>query len=280
MSKFSRREFLQQGLTGVAAATLGTSALRAVEPAASDNPKVGKKGIGYKFKDSKGWDKLKALNVHWLYNWGTSVAEGKPDELDYVPMIWRGNEDKTPPRIDGLKGKGHRTLLGFNEPDQKDQANMTVDQSLELWPALMESGLRLGSPGAAKPDKEWMKEFMAKAAEKKYRIDFVCVHWYWHPDPEDFLAKIRSYHKLFNLPIWITEFGVADWEAKPDQPNRFTADEVAEFLKKVLPVLEKTPWLERYAWFPSSPDSLPLGSSALFDKDNKLTKVGQVYAAG
>jgi hypothetical protein len=144
----------------------------------------------------------------------------------------------------------------------------------------MASGLRLGSPGAAHPDKEWMQEFMAKAKEKKYRVDFVCVHWYWHPNPGDFLGKLRAVHKLYNLPIWITEFAVADWDTTPEKPNRFSEDEVAAFLQKVLPELEKTPWIERYAWFPSGPNFPALSSSALFDKDGKLSKVGKVYAAG
>jgi hypothetical protein len=121
---------------------------------------------------------------------------------------------------------------------------------------------------------------MAKAQEKKYRIDFVCVHWYWHPDPNDFMGKMRAIHKLYNLPIWITEFAIADWDANTEKANRFSADQVASFLEKVLPFLNKTPWIERFAWYPSSEKSHALGPSALFDQDGNLTKVGKVYAAG
>lgn len=121
---------------------------------------------------------------------------------------------------------------------------------------------------------------MAKATEKKYRVDFVCVHWYWEPRPADFLGKLRATHKLYDLPIWITEFAVADWGTSREKPNRVSEDEVAAFLQKVLPELEKTPWIERYAWFPSGPNFPALSSSALFDKDGNLTKVGKVYAAG
>lgn len=281
MSKSSRREFLQQSTLALAMGAFGVSVSLAVDPPKPAAKPSLKKGIGHGIKGEKDWNKLKALNASWFYNWNSTIPAGKPKEIEYVPMIWSGKLVKSVrSRVEAVKTQGHKTLLGFNEPDQKEQANMTVEQALELWPVLMESGMRLGSPGAAHPDKEWMKEFMAKVAEKKYRVDFVCVHWYWEPKPGDFLGKLRAIHKLYNLPIWITEFAVADWDTKPEKPNRFSEDEVAAFLQKVLPELEKAPYIERYAWFPSGPKFPALSSSALFDKDGNLTKVGKVYASG
>lgn len=276
MSKLLRREFLQQSLSGVAAASLATTSF-AAEPV---KKLVGKKGIGYGAKTEKDWNKLKAAKVKWLYNWNSTVAATKPTDIEYIPMVWSAsNAEKLRTRLKAIKDQGHTEVLGFNEPDVKNQANMTVDQALKLWPVMMESGLRLGSPGAMHPDREWMKEFMAKVQEKKYRVDFVCVHWYWHPNPGDFLGKLKAVHKLYNLPIWITEFAVADWDASTVNPNRFTSEQIAKFVEKVLPELEKLSWVERYAWFSSGPDSHALGPSALFDKDGKLTKVGEAYAA-
>jgi len=40
-------------------------------------------------------------------------------------------------------------LLTFNEPDLVSQANVSVAQALSLWPELMATGLRLGSPAVA-----------------------------------------------------------------------------------------------------------------------------------
>ncbi len=40
-------------------------------------------------------------------------------------------------------------LLGFNEPDMSSQSNMTVSDALRLWPRLMATGMRLGSPAVA-----------------------------------------------------------------------------------------------------------------------------------
>jgi hypothetical protein len=282
MKRHSRRLFLQQSTLSLAAGALAGSPISAAEPRqAKDKKTIGKKGIGHALRNEQDAKKLAPLNINWLYNWNSTVSAAKAKDLEYVPMIWSGKQAKNVrERVDAIKAQGASTLLGFNEPDQKEQANMTVAQALELWPILMESGLRLGSPGAAHADREWMREFMTKAKKKKYRIDFVCVHWYWHPNPDDLLGKLRAIHKLYDLPIWITEFAVADWDTNPKKPNRFSEDDVANFLKKVLPELEKTPWVERYAWFPSGPKFPALSSSALFDKDGNLTKVGKVYATG
>ena len=76
-------------------------------------------------------------------------------------------------------------------------------------------------------------------------------------------------HALYKKPIWITEFAPADWKAGPGKPNRFSEEQIEHFMREVLPALNKLPYVERYAWFSSSPESPQLGVSALFDKDGK-----------
>jgi hypothetical protein len=48
-------------------------------------------------------------------------------------------------------------------------------------------------------------------------------------------------------------------------------------MDQVLPELDDLDFLERYAWFPSLPDSPPLGTSALFDAEGALTPLGELY---
>ena len=62
-------------------------------------------------------------------------------------MIW-GPSDVTAATLNQVKSEGD-DLLGFNEPDQGGQANMTVAQALSLWPQLMATGMTLGSPAVA-----------------------------------------------------------------------------------------------------------------------------------
>ena len=59
-------------------------------------------------------------------------------------MVWgAANVD-----ADVAKAKAHgKVLLGFNEPDLKEQSNMTLEQVLDLWPQLQATGHAAGQPG-------------------------------------------------------------------------------------------------------------------------------------
>jgi hypothetical protein len=83
---------------------------------------------------------------------------------------------------------------------------------------------------------------------------------------------------MYGRPVWITEFGVGDWQAKSVQEHRYSPEKVLEFMQGVLPELDKLDFVEKYAWFPAGQDSKSLGTSALFHKDGSLTKLGQFYA--
>ena len=267
------------GTGGVALTSPALPGLAATaKPTSAGGVPSRKKGLCCVTKDAKGWEQLQSVRARWFYNWSTQIPEGRPEAIEFIPMIWGGG-NSIRQTCRQLKEQGHKQVLGFNEPDQHDQSNLTVEQALAAWPALMESGLRLGSPGCVHPDRDWMKSFMAQAKARSYRIDFISMHWYWEPRPEAFLGRVEGVHKLFGLPIWITEFAVADWDAGAKKPNRFSRNQVLRFMQRVLPALEKTSYVERYCWFPASADDLHLGPSALFDKDRSLTKPGQYYAS-
>jgi Glycosyl hydrolase catalytic core len=97
-----------------------------------------------------------------------------PTGVEFVPMIW-GKRDI--PEIGQAKGG---VLLGFNEPERSEQSNLTVEEALALWPQLEATKMRLGSPAPAHGPKgmRWLEQFMAGCAEKKLRVDFICLHWY------------------------------------------------------------------------------------------------------
>jgi len=156
---------------------------------------------------------------------------------------------------------------------------MTVEDALALWPELMKTGLRLGSPGCVHPDREWMKAFMAGVAERQLRVDFVTVHSYGGLSADALMNRLEAVHNLFNRPVWITEFGVGDWQAKTRAGNRYRPEQVVKFLEQLLPRLDRADFVERYAWFPAGPDNRALGPCALFNDDGSLTPVGEAYAA-
>lgn len=258
-------------------------------PASAPSPvaRVSKKGacLYAGGGDASTWRaKVASLNVSWHYSWGASLPMPEPRGVEFVPMVWSygGKSPAFSQMMAGLESAQARrhlqTVLGFNEPDGKEQANMTVEKALEAWPALERTKLRLGSPAAVHANGEWMKSFMAQAKDKGYRVDFVCVHTYPGPNSDAFIKHLESIHKLYGKPIWITEFAVADWQAKTLAENRFSEDRVLQFMKEVLPRLDQLDFVERYAWFGPWPDSPALGTSAFFKPDGTLTALGKFYA--
>jgi len=271
----NRRKFLQLS------ALAGLTPVHAMEPAAKPAGPTGspKKGFCIGTKSDEYIRALQQLRAKWFYSWNHQVPANKPEGVDFVPMIWKyhGREESVIDAAKAAKAAGIKELLGFNEPDQKKQANMTVEEALAAWPVLERTGLRLGSPGCVHPDKEWMKAFMKEAEARKLRVDFVCVHSYGGTNAESLVRRLEQVHQLYRKPIWITEFAVGDWKAETVAENRFKADAVFRFMEQVLPKLDRLDFVERYAWFSAKPDNKALGTSALLDAEGKLTRLGECY---
>jgi hypothetical protein len=237
-------------------------------------------------KNAKDWQaRVASLNPSWHYSWGAALPAPEPEGVEFVPMIWGywGANKKFTDRIETLRQaqqRGELThLLGFNEPDGKKQANMTVAKAIEAWPYLEKTGLRLGSPAPVHADREWLQQFMAEAKKRNYRVDFICVHWYGGPNADALVNRLKKIHQMYDKPIWITEFAVADWKAKSREQNRHSPETVLRFMKEILPRLDELDFVERYAWFSGAEDHKALGPSALFKDDGSLTELGQFYAS-
>lgn len=238
-----------------------------------------KKGFGISLKENPDWfDKLGKVKPDWFHTWGAEVPTPLPVGMEFVPMVWDA-WSCTDEILDQLVSEGHQTLLGFNEPDYSKQANLPVEQALELWPKLMGTGMRLGSPACGIPEGEWMSVFMKESKKRSYRIDFVAIHSFTGLEVGNYLKRLEKIHKLYNKPLWITEMAVADWEASADKPSRYSPEDVCEFMEAVIPALEGLDYVERYAWFSSPKPSFTLGSSMLFSADGSLNRLGRLYAA-
>ena len=132
-------------------------------------------------------------------------------------MIW-GAADVNAAALNQAKQAGS-TLLGFNEPDNQNQSNMTVTQALSLWPQLMATGMTLGSPAvaanAATPG-SWLSQFMKGATARRYPVNFIAVHWYGaNFATSTAVSQLESYlqaiYALYRLPLWLTEFALVNW---------------------------------------------------------------------
>ncbi len=245
---------------------------------------LAKKGVGFWNTDggsSQLSGKIDALGCGWYYNWtATADPNTQATSAQFVPMIWSAKE-ASPENLRRLREGVGDTLLGFNEPDKQGQANLSVSEALDLWPKLMETGLRLGSPAPAQPD-PWLPKFMQEADRRGYRVDFVCLHWYQditHPDAVEHLRRflIENWER-YRKPIWLTEFSGSNGEwIQPANPP-VDAVKNAEFVRRALPMLESLPFVERYAWFELQWKTAPWEHVALVDpKTGTLTEVGVAY---
>lgn len=227
---------------------------------------------------------LASTGVKWYYDWG--LDKESSDELEYVCMAW-GGYATNPASIDKYISKKRVThLLSFNEPDGADQSNLTAAKALELYPKLLKTGMRMGSPANKEGGwNTWLPAFMAGCKEKNYRVDFIAIHWYdwgnWgntsDVNPanidamvERFRKNIEACYNKYKLPIWITEFNA--------NKNRITPAQCS-FVEKAIPMLESLPYVERYAYFRPFPVEGKTEGYGEFEKDNKLLPTGRSYGS-
>lgn len=231
------------------------------------------KGIAYRQLEPEGQEcsDLENLNVSWYYNWTPVPNCTEIEDVGFIPMIWSEkylvdtNYDKF---LVPLIGSDYSALLGYNEPNWKGQAEMTVETALEYWPMLEETGLRLGSPSSTgRSGLDWSIEFMKGAKERGYRIDFLALHWYGDCSNTEGLRKFLDYYDAFGMPMWLTE-----WSCYKQDMATNTA-----FLEKIIPVLESYERLERYAWYSNRTTSESYQGAALFDSTGSPTPTGEIY---
>ncbi len=242
---------------------------------------VNKKGVGtwYWVNEAKA---LNAIGAQWYYNWTLKPEYGYTGSVPFVPMFW-GASSVTTDNITAIKASKYEVVLGFNEPNRSDQANMTVARALELWPRLMETGKRLGSPAMAGDPSvsgSWLEQFMQGAKDRGYRVDFITMHPYLDAtNPAGAVDKLkamidRTYAK-YRLPIWITEYGpiaIAGWS------QAATWEQSAEYARRSVTMLNSLTMVERYAWFALPPDyRAEYPTNMLSNNDGSLTSVGNAY---
>jgi RNA polymerase sigma factor (sigma-70 family) len=224
---------------------------------------------------------LAASGASWYYNWGASPSGiSSPAGVSYVPQIW-GAANVTSATLAQVRTEGN-VLLGFNEPDLSSQSNMSVSQALSLWPQLEATGMTLGSPAVASGGDVaggWLDQFMSGAAARGYRVDFITLHWYGSDfDSTAAVGQLQSYveavYNRYHKPIWVTEFGLANF----GNGTFPTGAQQAAFLTGATAMLDRLPYVQRYAWFALPADGND-GTLGLFGSDGTATATGRAFEA-
>ncbi len=222
----------------------------------------------------------------WAYNWGTSADWGRSPQAkgrawvnqEFVPEKWGRGGRRDWQRLANDTTFTH--LLSYNEPDHKEQSNITVEQAIEEWPRHLSTGLRLGSP--ATTDFRWLYSFIDSCDSLGYRVDFVAIHAYWGgpggalevKSVDDWYSHLRKVHERTGRPIWITEWNNgANWtrEPWPDDSSARTEKQRA-FMADVLAMMDTCDFIERYSVYNWVEEK-----RALFWGDRELTPAGRVY---
>lgn len=251
-------------------------------PVASSPATAGKRGIAYNVSQYGNAFRKACHKCTWAYNWAWT-DQGLEDDIEYVPMVWGAKTFPELRRSPGLSS-GAKYILGFNEPDGDDpdrdiQADMSVSEAVDGYVQYLSkySGQALiGSPAVtshnstneigssqAKPTGlDWLREFLELCRQKGVQVDFCAVHWYGgaHEAEAMFSFLQRAHEICSGKKIWLTEFHAQG----PDS-------EVAAFLKKVLPILDRTEFVQRYAWWMAHVGNL-------LQSADKLSGYGSVYA--
>ena len=221
----------------------------------------------WRWSGKKGWagGVEPLVDPLWSYDWDNSTTS--TSDTEYVPM----RHDLNWNAYANINNKQKSThALGFNEPDQANQANMTVATAIAQWPNLLASGLRLGSPSPsdASVGLTWLYDFMAQADALKYRVDFVPVHFYkggW--TATQFTNWCHDIHVATGRPIWVTEFNNgANWTCCEPTPAS-----QATIINSFISALDNAPYVERYSIYNW------VGTNRAMVTGGALTPAGVVY---
>lgn len=226
-------------------------------------------------KGKAGWNP-NDINATSYYDW--NIGGSSSEDVEYVAIRQNGGW----PSWDAINGKQDVThLLGFNEPDRPDQANMQFQEMINQWPDMMKSGLRVGSPAWSNP---WggnggnLFDFIKKCDELNYRVDFVALHCYWGgKSPLNWYNELKYIHEQTGRPLWITEWNNgANWTTEwwPDASRAYTdanAQKQLNDMKGILQVLDTASFVERYFIYDWVQDCRAMVLNG------QLTKAGKYY---
>jgi hypothetical protein len=236
----------------------------------------GKVGLAWNNADESSIKNFANSQVSSIYTW----SPWKPSIVDslgieFIPMLW--GEKQIGDFTNLVKPGYAKTVLGFNEPNQSGQAEMSPQRAAQVWKQyiqpLKNQGYALISPActSAPSGKTWMQQFFA--ACDGCTFDGLALHWYG-TDPQEFIKYLQDFHSTFNLPIWPTEFACQNFSGGA----QCSSDQVWNFMKTVKDFMDNTPWVAKYFAFGVLHDMAGVnGLNQLLGPNGQPTDLGRFY---
>ncbi|KAH3804621.1 hypothetical protein DPMN_132910 [Dreissena polymorpha] len=221
-------------------------------------------------------------NMSWWYGWEdalnlynqyvTSKCPIPQAHMpEFVPMIWSMHSNNVSRWIHIPSNSKY--VLGFNEPDVHDQANMTPQEAAAYWPLIEQAagGIPLVAPAPAAQNFHWLDQFLHLC--HNCRIDYLAAHAY-SCNADEIMAYLQKLYNRYHKQIWLTEFGC---------PYMADEDSQLRLMQALLPMLEAANYVFRYSWFMARVKDDAVGGfvrtsiSLLFRESPTLTRLGHFY---
>ena len=239
----------------------------------------GKRGLAY--NDVNLCSSFSGGKFGFAYNWAQTENSALPDGIQFVPMMHKTSDSSAEAflaNVDAAVSKGSNVVMAFNEPDHTEQANMSPEAACDAWASYLQPitsshpNVQILSPsvtnGPAPMGLDWLSRFQKNCPTATWHA--ANIHWYDIYDDQTF-ERFKTHVELaistFNMPIWITEFGLNPGSATPDQ--------AASFLKQALAYLDGNTSVVGYAWFMVGTDT----SFNMLNTGNGLSTTGEIYAS-
>jgi len=159
-------------------------------------------------------------NPAWFFNWNTTTPDFlykalQAKGIDFTPCVWNSDYKIA----DALaQNAAPKYVLGFNEPDQSGQANMTTSEVIDAWGKLADETPKDSIlVGPAMSDGAW--DFMDAVYEgiksAGYRLDAIGYHCY-RTDMNGFgfsnsQRSIPWMADKYGVPVVVSECGYTQW---------------------------------------------------------------------
>ncbi len=242
------------------------------------------------------------FDANWTYGWWYGPDPNAPS-VNYYPM-----DPDTWYRGSTVAGNlwtlqpGWRTanyslnVMGFNEPDHVDQANIDPTNGAIYWMNDQNLDLPLAGPAAADVNGTWNKTFYGYITNWGCRVDYLPAHEYPGNNSSGsssiWINPMQTAYNTYGIPMWLTEFSIVDWSGTTDgqvwtEEDNYTA--LAEFIWRA----ESVTWLRKYSlylwragpgsmatepWIQNTAHVTAPPISVSYDTNSLVTPFGELYA--
>ncbi|KAF1916200.1 glycosyl hydrolase catalytic core-domain-containing protein [Ampelomyces quisqualis] len=251
------------------------SAAPSKTPSGSGNSYSGsKRGLAY---NEASLCKSFGSNFGFGYNWGQ--VENNDIGTNFIPMMHgpsKATSQEWLANVDKAVKKGSKAVMGFNEPDHAEQANLSPAAACAAWKEYMNPiasahpELTIIGPsvtnGPAPMGIAWLSNFHDQCPDAI--VHATNIHFYDIYESatiDRFKAQVEKAAEIYGKPVWITEFGL--------NPGSASQEQAASFLKEAMAYLDASDKVQGYSWF------MVGGGENQLMSGNALSAVGKVYAS-